>query len=74
LLPSSFQWKTLAKLDTYVRTKYAKGKEGYCHPGDVLQTLSKLREDPSTDEVSQNAVITVDVGDVTLVRGLDVKT
>jgi thiamine pyrophosphate-dependent acetolactate synthase large subunit-like protein len=38
----------------------------YCHPSDVLYALSDLRVDPETDPVSRDAVITVDVGDVTL--------
>ena len=39
----------------------------YCHPSAVLNALSVARRDHSTDIVSRNAVITVDVGDVTLV-------
>lgn len=38
----------------------------YCHPADVLYALSDLRVDPETDPVSRDAVITIDVGDVTL--------
>jgi hypothetical protein len=41
--------------------------ENYCHPAAVLGALSHSRRDKSTDTVSKNAAIAVDVGDVTLV-------
>jgi len=39
----------------------------YCHPAAVLKALSIVRFDKRVDQVSREAVIAVDVGDVTLV-------
>ena len=39
----------------------------YCHPAAVLKALSMARFDKQVDAVSREAVIAVDVGDVTLV-------
>ena len=39
----------------------------FCHPAAVLGALSRARRDKSTDAVSRNAAIAIDVGDVTLV-------
>lgn len=39
----------------------------YCHPCVLLTALSRARRDETTDSVSRNAAIAVDVGDVTLV-------
>jgi thiamine pyrophosphate-dependent acetolactate synthase large subunit-like protein len=47
--------------------------ENFCHPAAVLYALSDLRTDPSTDKVSRNATVTVDVGDVTLWASLCLK-
>jgi thiamine pyrophosphate-dependent acetolactate synthase large subunit-like protein len=45
----------------------AASSEQYCHPADVLYALSDLRDAESqSNAVFSNAVITVDVGDVTL--------
>jgi thiamine pyrophosphate-dependent acetolactate synthase large subunit-like protein len=38
----------------------------YCHPASVLRALTLTRFDNSVDSVAREAVITVDVGDVTL--------
>jgi len=39
----------------------------FCHPAAVLKALSLSRLDKEVDPVARQAVITVDVGDVTLV-------
>lgn len=59
-------WRSLATLDKYARYQNQTSKPGTCHPGQVLENLSKLRVDPSTDAVSRDATVAVDVGDVTL--------
>lgn len=45
----------------------------YCHPAAVLKALSLARFDPNVDPVSRNAVVAVDVGDVTLVSRYKIK-
>jgi thiamine pyrophosphate-dependent acetolactate synthase large subunit-like protein len=40
--------------------------ERYCHPASVLSALSDARRSSDTDPVSRQAVVAVDVGDVTL--------
>ena len=42
----------------------------YCHPATLLKALSLARLDDSVDKVGREAVIAVDVGDVTLVSGI----
>lgn len=48
--------------------KSTHGPTNYCHPSEVLRALSEARLDDTVDPVSRNAVVAVDVGDVTLVR------
>lgn len=48
-------------------TKDGKGAK-YCHPASVMKALSLARFQGDVDPISRNAVIAVDVGDVTLVR------
>jgi thiamine pyrophosphate-dependent acetolactate synthase large subunit-like protein len=63
-------WKELAKLSDgpiQFECDSAPDSDGYCHPASVLQALSDARMDCNgTDKVSREAVIAVDVGDVTL--------
>jgi thiamine pyrophosphate-dependent acetolactate synthase large subunit-like protein len=66
LITLKTQWTKLKK-DRVNKFKFiGYDAEKYCHPSVVLQELSKLRQDPSIDHVSRDAVVTVDVGDVTL--------
>jgi len=62
------EWRTIEKIHSGLRFKcdYSKTAANYCHPAALLDQLSSLRRDAATDEVSKNAVITVDVGDVTI--------
>jgi hypothetical protein len=43
-------------------------EQHFCHPSNVLQALSTARMDEKIDPVARDAAISVDVGDVTLVR------
>ena len=40
----------------------------FCHPAAVLRAISMARINPAMDPIAREAVITVDVGDITLVR------
>jgi len=62
------QWQKLETSGGHFRFKLdeSMSRANFCHPAEVLFALSQLRVDPETDPVSRDAVITVDVGDVTL--------
>eukprot|EP00544_Gedaniella_sp_CCMP2646_P006832 CAMPEP_0202498330 /NCGR_PEP_ID=MMETSP1361-20130828/25672_1 /ASSEMBLY_ACC=CAM_ASM_000849 /TAXON_ID=210615 /ORGANISM="Staurosira complex sp., Strain CCMP2646" /LENGTH=592 /DNA_ID=CAMNT_0049130183 /DNA_START=171 /DNA_END=1949 /DNA_ORIENTATION=+ len=65
------EWRKIQDYSDHTRVvdnekdKISEGKD-YCHPGVLLDALSRARKDKSTDAVSRNATIAVDVGDVTL--------
>jgi len=56
------------KFDEVFRRKsgHATPTQGYVHPASVLEMYSKLRVDEDVDDVAKNAVVAVDVGDITL--------
>lgn len=65
------KWAGLLKIKEYMQSPRfvcADENEGYkfCHPAAVLKALSMARSDKKVDPVTREAVITVDVGDVTL--------
>lgn len=65
------EWRKIQDYSNHVRVVQedqdnVDGKS-YCHPDVLLAALSRARRDESTDSVSRNAAIAVDVGDVTLV-------
>lgn len=65
---STLQWRKVTDYNHKVRFHCNLHMEdpGYCHPAVVCAALSYARRDDTTDPVSRNATICVDVGDVTL--------
>jgi len=62
----NLQWKDIRR-DSWHRYRFdGEDSNDFCHPSAVLRALSKYRRDSTTNDVSRNAVVTVDVGDVTL--------
>jgi hypothetical protein len=65
------QWRKIADMHNAVRYKFVSDSQAseqhFCHPSDVLHALSTARMDEKMDHVARDAVIAVDVGDVTLV-------
>jgi len=61
-------WRKIATMQQELKFKcdYGLHSKEFCHPAAVLDALSKLRREDSTDAVSKDAAIAVDVGDVTL--------
>ena len=65
-MPPCHQWKELlVRRKNFVHTHDHASPPGSVHPGMVLEELSKLR---FQSELWNDAVVAVDVGDVTLVR------
>lgn len=56
-------WKTLHSV---IHSHGHSSNAGTCHPASVLEAYSELRVSEEMDKVSREAVVTVDVGDVTL--------
>lgn len=60
-------WRKLRSVGSHFRFSPKNTEsDNFCHPAKVLSALSSLRVDPGTDPVSRDAVVTIDVGDVTL--------
>lgn len=62
------KWRTIDRIHSRLRYQcdYTKTAANHCHPAALLEKLSLLRREDTTNEVFKNATINVDVGDVTL--------
>ncbi len=71
LAKTNVETETGIRFDCEDVNKSCQGSNGYCHPSAVLRAMSEARVDENVDPVSRNAVVAVDVGDVTLVGSSD---
>ena len=67
VLLCSKKWKALINYDHLVFSHGQESAPGFVHPAMVLEELSKLRFQ-TNENLWKDAVVAVDVGDVTLVR------